>query len=253
MFEDSFVSARVARAGAGRTRWLLVGSVVVQGAVAGLVIALPMLHPERLVARVSAPTVFVPARPVTPPKVVAREVSRSALATAMPEMTRVVNAPGRIPHGITQEDPGAAPEVGMVGAFSGAGMSGSGLPGVVGEGSSPAHVVAAAPVKKLVRVSAGVTAGLLVEPIRPVYPAIAKAAHVQGEVVVAATISPDGRIEGLRVVSGPAMLRDSAMGDSEGAVSAIFVEWGADGGGDDGYGGVSVGGLRCGKAGLLRG
>lgn len=213
MFEDSFVSARVARAGAGRTRWLLVGSMGLQGLVAGLVIALPMLHPERLVARVAAPTVFVPVKPVAPPKVEAREVSRSAALAAVPEMTRVVNAPGRIPHGITAEDPGVAPEVGMVGTFSGLGMSGPGLLGVVIGGSSGAHVgvVAAAPAKKAMRVSAGVTAGLLVEPIRPVYPAIAKAAHVQGEVVVAATISPEGRIEGLRVVSGPAMLRDSAM------------------------------------------
>ncbi len=210
MFEDSFVSARV-NAGAGRTRWLLAGSMGLQGLVVGLVVALPMLHPERLVARVSAPVVFVPVKPVTPPKVVAREVSRSAALAAVPEMTRVVDAPGRIPHGIAAEDPGAAPQVGMVGAFSGVGMSGPGMPGVVSEGASGTHVVAVTAAKKAVRVSAGVTAGLLAEAIRPVYPAIAKAARVSGEVVVAATISPEGRIEGLRVVSGPAMLRDSAM------------------------------------------
>ena len=211
MFEDSFVAARVD--GAGRTRWLLVGSLVVQGVLAAGVIALPMLRPERLVARVMAPAVFLLVKPVTPPKVVARtEVSRALSATVIPEMTRVLNVPGRIPHGIQREDPGAAPEVGTVGTFSGLGMGGPGVRGRGGGGSSGTHVVVAAnPVKKAVRVSGGVTAGLLAEPIRPVYPAIAKAARVEGEVVVAATISAEGRIEGLRVVSGPEMLRDAAM------------------------------------------
>ena len=48
-------------------------------------------------------------------------------------------------------------------------------------------------------------------PIRPVYPAIAKAAGVQGTVVVEAVISSTGSIESLRVVSGPPMLRSAAV------------------------------------------
>ena len=63
----------------------------------------------------------------------------------------------------------------------------------------------------LVRISAGVSAGMLVMPIRPIYPAIAKAAGVQGAVVVEAVISKSGRVESLRVVSGPEMLRRAAM------------------------------------------
>jgi protein TonB len=52
---------------------------------------------------------------------------------------------------------------------------------------------------------------MLLAPIRPVYPAIAKAAGVQGTVVVEAVISRKGTIESLRVVSGPPMLRSAAM------------------------------------------
>jgi periplasmic protein TonB len=48
-------------------------------------------------------------------------------------------------------------------------------------------------------------------PIRPVYPAIARAAHVEGVVVVEAVISRMGTIESLRVVSGPEMLRGAAL------------------------------------------
>jgi protein TonB len=53
--------------------------------------------------------------------------------------------------------------------------------------------------------------GQLLSPIRPIYPAIALAAHVQGIVVVAATISRTGAIENLQVTSGPMMLRRAAL------------------------------------------
>jgi protein TonB len=52
---------------------------------------------------------------------------------------------------------------------------------------------------------------MLLAPIRPVYPAIAKAAHVEGTVVVEAVISRTGTIESLRVVSGPLMLQQAAL------------------------------------------
>jgi len=42
------------------------------------------------------------------------------------------------------------------------------------------------------------------------YPAIAKAARIQGTVVLQATISKGGTIEGLRVLSGPPMLQQAA-------------------------------------------
>ncbi len=60
-------------------------------------------------------------------------------------------------------------------------------------------------------VSTGVLQGMLIAPIRPVYPAIAKAAHVEGSVIVEAIISRTGTIESLRVVSGPPMLREAAL------------------------------------------
>jgi protein TonB len=44
----------------------------------------------------------------------------------------------------------------------------------------------------------------------PVYPPIAKAAHVSGAVVLHAIISKSGTIENLEVISGPEMLRNAA-------------------------------------------
>ena len=45
----------------------------------------------------------------------------------------------------------------------------------------------------------------------PVYPAIARAAHVQGAVILHAIISKQGTIEDLQVVSGPPMLTRAAV------------------------------------------
>jgi len=63
---------------------------------------------------------------------------------------------------------------------------------------------------KIVNVSAGVAVGLLLQKTAPIYPPIAKTARVSGTVVLGATISKTGSIEGLHVISGPEMLRQSA-------------------------------------------
>jgi protein TonB len=54
-------------------------------------------------------------------------------------------------------------------------------------------------------------AGNLLEKTVPQYPAIAKAARIQGTVVLQATISKSGSIQNLRVISGPPMLQQSAL------------------------------------------
>lgn len=53
--------------------------------------------------------------------------------------------------------------------------------------------------------------GLLLKKVTPDYPQIARAAGTQGTVVLEATISTTGSIENLRVVSGPALLRQAAL------------------------------------------
>ena len=54
-------------------------------------------------------------------------------------------------------------------------------------------------------------AGSLISRPDPVYPPIAKAAHVQGAVILHAVISKQGTIENLTAVSGPQMLQGAAM------------------------------------------
>lgn len=45
----------------------------------------------------------------------------------------------------------------------------------------------------------------------PQYPAIARAAHIDGVVTLAATIAKGGTIQNLRVVSGPPLLTAAAI------------------------------------------
>ena len=70
---------------------------------------------------------------------------------------------------------------------------------------------AARPPSGPIRVSSGVLAGMLLTKVLPVYPDAAWRAHVSGTVTLYARIGTDGRINKLRVLSGPEMLRQSAV------------------------------------------
>ena len=89
------------------------------------------------------------------------------------------------------------------------GSAGGVIGGLIG-GMGNGPVVKAAPPKKLV-VSSGVEASKLINQVTPTYPAIARAARISGTVTLAATIGKDGTIKNLRVISGPAMLQQSAL------------------------------------------
>jgi protein TonB len=80
------------------------------------------------------------------------------------------------------------------------------------------NLVAAAPVpppkpapQLLVNVSQGVTQGLLIKRVQPVYPAAALSMRIQGSVQLQATISKDGSITNLKVISGQGGLGRAAM------------------------------------------
>jgi protein TonB len=94
------------------------------------------------------------------------------------------------------------------------GPGGNGVTGILdlpGTGNAPSITVIKPKDTGPTRVSIGVTNGLLLAPIQPVYPPIARAAGIQGTVVLEAVISKAGRIESLHAISGPEMLRKAAM------------------------------------------
>jgi len=128
------------------------------------------------------------------------------------EIDQGLHAPTKIPKDIKMiKEESAPPQVAGVAGMSGMG-SGSGVPGGVmgGIGSAPAPVVRVEK-PKVVRVSSGVVAGNKIGGVNPTYPPIARAAHVSGTVVLHAIISKGGTITHLQVISGPEMLRASAV------------------------------------------
>jgi periplasmic protein TonB len=88
------------------------------------------------------------------------------------------------------------------------GAAGGLLGGIIG--NVPATVPKAATPQR-VRVSQGVSQGLLIHKVQPTYPPLARQARVQGAVVLQAVIGKDGAIQNLHVVSGHPMLTGSAL------------------------------------------
>jgi protein TonB len=132
--------------------------------------------------------------------------------TVQPDMMNSqLNAPSRISSDIKSPPRDAAPPPASFtqGGLEGlGGSSGAGVGTVFGGQSGPKVKIAT---PKFVAISSGVAQGMLVQRTTPVYPPIAKTARVAGTVVLQATISKNGTVEGLRVVSGPEMLRQSAV------------------------------------------
>ena len=78
--------------------------------------------------------------------------------------------------------------------------------------ASGARALSAAPLR--IRVSAGVAQGLLASKVQPTYPPDAKAARVQGSVVLHAIIGRDGSIQSLNIISSASPLLAQAALDA---------------------------------------
>jgi protein TonB len=100
---------------------------------------------------------------------------------------------------------------GVVGGVPG-GVPGGQMGGVLGSiiSSSNAPVPHVATPQR-VRVSQGVTSGLLLRRVNPTYPPLARTARIQGRVLLQAQISKSGDIQNLQVISGHPMLIQSAL------------------------------------------
>jgi TonB family protein len=62
-----------------------------------------------------------------------------------------------------------------------------------------------------VAVGGDVTPARMVSSVPPIYPALAKAQHVAGDVRIDALINTSGRVTTMKVISGPSLLHQAAM------------------------------------------
>ena len=211
MFEGSLVESR-GLVVSGTQRWTALGSLTLQCALVGLLLTIPLIRPEILQPLTVAPQLTLPL-PVKPPAPMVQP--KVATASSSAAMSVPVSAPQTgatrlflFPRPGTATDGNAPPMVTDLPFGPGGGV---GLPSLAATVTEPSVAVIKPRDTGPVRVSKGVTEGLLLTPIHPVYPPIAVAAHVEGTVVLEAVISKAGRIESLRATSGPDMLRGAAL------------------------------------------
>jgi protein TonB len=206
MFEDSLIeSGRRLKTGRGRTTTF---SVVLQAIIVGIMVLLPLLFTEALPKTQLMMALVAPAPPPPLPPAVVRIVKQAQTDV----VNRQLRTPTRIPREvkIITEDP-PPPVPGVVGSVPGDAPSGH-IVGVISGiiGSNTPVAVPKVTVKRL-RVSQGVTQGMVVHKVEPVYPPLARTAGVQGSVVLAAIIGKDGTIQNLHVVSGHPLLTKAAL------------------------------------------
>jgi protein TonB len=208
MFEDSLMeSGGKIRT---QTKWTTPISFIVQIALIGFLILLPLIYTEALPSRLLNTMVVAPPPPPPPPPPPAPTVK------TVPHVSQVVNGelrtPSKIPKKINmaEEHETPPPSTGVVGGVVG-GVPGGTAGGIIGglvQSTAPPPKVAA---PQKVRISQGVLEGNKTRDVQPVYPQMAKVAHVQGDVVLRAVISKSGSIENLQVVSGHPMLMQAAL------------------------------------------
>jgi periplasmic protein TonB len=206
MFEDSLVEST----GRIRTRskWFAIASFLLQAALLAALILIPFLHPAALPKQALTMMLAVPPPPPSaPPHLPAHAATGHAAASVM---LTALTAPNSIPQHAAMVDDTVPGAVDLPGG-NGPGSDVMGALNRIGTPPPPAVRPEPKPNRGPMRISAGVAAGRLIAPIQPVYPAIARAAGVQGTVVVEATISKEGKVEHARVVSGSPLLATAAL------------------------------------------
>jgi protein TonB len=76
---------------------------------------------------------------------------------------------------------------------------------------SPPPTVVSKPAQLTVKISQGVSQGLLVKKVQPLYPASAKQLHLEGTVEVLATITKDGNVSTAKLLKGDSILGRAAI------------------------------------------
>src|ERR1700692_1329505 len=213
MFEDSLLeSGGRLKTKRGRTTTF---AIILEIAMIGVMVLLPLIFTEALPKHKLMTCLVAPPPPPPPPPPAAAPVK-----IVKQIQTDIVNGALRTPTKIPQKiqmikeeeaPPPSMAAAGVVGGVPG-GIPGGQMGGVIGGiiSSTPVAVPKVATPQR-VRVSAGVTSGLLVRKVNPNYPPLARQARIQGTVVLHAVISKDGAIENLTLVSGHPMLAPAAI------------------------------------------
>ncbi len=208
MFENSLVISGTER---HDNQWSALVSFTIQTLFVGALIVIPMLFTDQLPFRAMKQIVQIHMRLVTP-HIENQPISPSMGGNVCRNILRVPAPSFRNP--VTLVDPSVLrhdvssgpPTLDRLAERGGDSQLDSLFP--AGRAITPT-IHTSAP--KHWRISGGVEQGLVIRNVKPIYPAIALAAGIEGDVVLQAEIGKDGRIENLRAVSGNPLLIKAAL------------------------------------------
>lgn len=214
MFEDSLLeSGGRLRTKRGMTTTV---SFVLQILLVGVLVLIPLLYTEALPKQQLMTFLVAPPPPPPPPPPPAAVPQRVVKVVQTDIINGELRTPTKIPKKVEMIKEEEAPppvmaSAGVVGGVPG-GVPGGQMGGVIGGiiSSTPVAVPKVATPQR-VRVSQGVSQGLLIHRVQPMYPPLARQARIQGSVILQAEISKDGSIENLRLISGHPMLAPAAI------------------------------------------
>jgi len=214
MFEDSLIeSGGKLKTKRGATTAL---SFVLQVMLIGVLVLIPLLFTEALPKTQLMTFLVAPPPPPPPPPPPAATPVKVVKQIQTDIINGQLRTPTKIPEKVQmiKEEEAPPPMNSMAGVVGGVpgGVPGGQMGGVIGGiiNSTPMSVPKIATPQR-VRVSQGVTQGLLLRKVQPAYPPLARQARIQGSVLLQAEISKDGTIENLHLISGHPMLAPAAI------------------------------------------
>lgn len=209
MLRDMFADVREPSITVGSNkRVTVVTSVVVHTAIVAAAMIIPLVATDVLptptitTVFISTP-VLTPPPPPRPPHLVARATP--------PHEDREPLAPVQPPEGITPENAREQTNTAPFGSIDG--VFGGVADGIVDGGSMavspppPPAPAVAAPVRAVGKIKPPAK----IHDVKPAYPPIAQAAHVQGVVIIEATIAPDGSVQSAKVLRSIPLLDQAAL------------------------------------------
>ena len=220
MFSDSVLEFGVQRK---RKAFATAVSFLLNCLAVGGLLLVPLLFTEELPKAQLLTFLVAPPPPPPPPPPAAEQQIAKVVRQIQSDLlsTGALRTPARIPQKvqiINEEDappPMPVASGGVIGGVPG-GVPGGQLGGVIGGIVNSTSRLNIAPkfvpaTPQRVRISQGVTKGLLIHRIEPPYPPLARAARVQGDVVLKAIIDRNGDIQDLQLITGHPMLVPAAI------------------------------------------
>ncbi len=216
MFEDSLIESGGRSKNRGRRFGTTLLAWIIQVFVVCVLILIPLIYTEALPKQQLMTFLVAPPPPPPPPPPPAAAPVVKVVKAVSEIVEGQLRTPTKIPEKVAmiKEEDAPPPTMGGGGVVGGVpgGVPGGQIGGVIGGiVSSTPVAVPKVVVPQRVRVSQGVTEGLLIHKVQPVYPPLARQARIQGQVVLTAVISKTGMIEGLKLVQGHPMLAPAAI------------------------------------------